>query len=225
MIHKRIFVILTLLILFSACKQKSESFSSQGQGMITYDIRYPDSNRFAAKQILFPKKMILVFKGNKAAFIVTAGMGMVQLVNLMDGSNRKYTSLLIDNLRENIGCKLTPEEIEANENAEHFEFETVNGTRQISGIECRKAIGKNGKNGNKTEVYYDPAIEFNYFNSPFKSIGHLMLEYTHTINNLTLQLSAVNVDLKTPVDSGLFEIKGKYRWVNQKEFFDYLNTF
>jgi hypothetical protein len=50
------------------------------------------------------------------------------------------------------------------------------------------------------------------------------MEYTHTINNLTMKLVATKVDLTTPVDTTFFEIHGDYQWLNQKNFYNYLSS-
>src|ERR1051326_580467 len=88
-----------LMIVLAGCRNISDHFAKTGQGMITYKVSYPDSMNFGVRYIMFPRTIVLVFKDDKAAFIATGAMGMVQLVNLLDYKNKKYTSLLIDNLR------------------------------------------------------------------------------------------------------------------------------
>ena len=81
---------------------------------------------------LFPKEITLIFKDDKATFIASAGLGMVQMVNLLDYKNKQAVSLLIDNLRENVGCKLSPEDIAVNENITRYSFDEKEETKTIS---------------------------------------------------------------------------------------------
>lgn len=215
--------ILLLLILLSGCRSITNPTAKTGEGTITYDVYYPDSMKYGIRTMFFPKTITLVFKDEKAAFIATGGMGMVQLVNLLDHKAKSYTSLLIDNLRDNYGCVLTPEEIEANESTPEYVFEPTAENKNIAGVKCRKAIVRDKSNNSSFDIYYYDQLTFYYWNSPFKNFNHLFLEYTHTINNLTMKLVATKVDLTTPVDTNLFRIRGEYKWVNEKAFYQHLN--
>jgi len=220
------FLFLGILLLVSAgCKDKPAHSGESNQGMVTYRITYPDSLSYGLKSALLPKEIVLVFKDGKGAFIASAGMGMMQMVNLLDFNKRTAVSLLIDNLRENVGCRLSPEEITENENSFLYRFEQQAETKRIAGYECRRVSVSDVSGGNHFDVYASEAIRFPYWNSPFTGQDRLMLEYTHTMQNLTMKLEATRVDLNTPVDTTLFEVKGKYRWMNQKEFLKYLSAF
>src|ERR1051325_9424239 len=218
-----IYIAAFLMVVFSGCRNISERFAKTGEGMIVYNVTYPDGKKYGMKELFFPKTITLVFKDEQAAFIATGGMGMVQLVNLLDHKTLSYTSLLIDHLRGNFACKLVPAEIIENESKPVYEFEPMNEFKTVAGIECRKAVVKDASGQSSFDVYYDSKIKFYYWNSPFKDFNHLMLEYTHTVNNLKMKLEAVKVDLTTPVDTSLFHVKGDYKRVNQKEFFAHIN--
>ena len=201
------------------CTSKKSGSAQPGEGTVVYEITYPDSTKFKAKSVFFPRTITLIFKGNKAAFIANAGLGMVQVVNLMDYDKQTYTSLLISGIGQNFACKLTPDEIKNNETAEKLDFEITKESKIIAGLNCTKAIVKNKTTNSISDLYYYDKIKFNYWNSPFKDFQYLFTEYTHTINHLTLKLKAVDIDLKTPVDEKMFEVKGQYQWVNEKEFY------
>ncbi len=212
-----------LIVCFIGCRSAGDKKAEYGEGTVVYKITYPDSMNYGMKSAFFPKEIVLIFKNEKAAFIASGGMGMIQMVNLLDHQNKKYVSLLIDQLRANFGCKLTPEEIASNENSEKLDFSETKDTKIIAGVTCNKAIAKNPDTGTQTEIYYDKNIKFSYGNSPFHAMDFLFLEYTHTINHLTMKLEATSVDLTTPVDTGLFQIRGDYIWVSQQQLFDRLN--
>jgi hypothetical protein len=219
---RKIIFSLILLIIVAGCRKHDNS--KTGQGFITYRVTYPGNEKFSAKSMLFPKEIVLVFKDKRAAFVTTGGLGMVELVNLLDHKDKKFVSLLLDHSRKNIGCALTPDEIKQNENAAQYKIEETNETKTIAGVQSRKAIVHDLTNNKSFEIYYDDKIKFWYWNSPYKDFNYLFTQYTHTINGLTMQLEATNIDLTTPVDTNIFSVKGNYEWVNQKTFFDYLST-
>ena len=213
-----------LMICALGCGSNSGKKASFGEGTIVYKVSYPDSLEYGFKAAFFPKEIVLVFKGEKAVFIASGGMGMIQLVNLLDHEKKSYVSLLIDRLRQNYGCKLSADEIKANETSSPLEIKLIDGSKVVAGVECKKAIAKDLLKGTSTEIYYDEGVRFFYGNSPFKELNYLFLEYTHTGNKLTMKLEASSVDLSTPVDTGLFSIKGDYVWVSQQQLFDHLNS-
>lgn len=220
---KFIFSVGLLAFLLVGCKTSTEQNAKPGEGTVTYAISYPDSAKFGMKAALFPRSMDLFFKNEKATFVTSAGLGTMQIVNILDHQNKKFTSLLIDAIRQNCAYSLTPEEIKENESSPVYEYEFTGGTKIIAGLECKKAIVKDITNNTSFEVYYYDKIKFYYWNSPYKDFDFLLMEYTHTINNLTMKLVAKNVDLTSPVDETFFEIHGEFNWMNQKSFYNYLN--
>jgi len=218
-----VYVFCLLIIAGAGCKSPTGPSAKTGEGMITYSVTYPDSSAYGIKAMFFPKTITLVFKDDRAAFIATGGLGMVQLVNLLDYRRKNYTSLLIDNLRGNYACTLSSEEIKQNENNPGYTIEVTNKMKTIAGIECTKAIVTDKASHSSFDIYYYDKIKFYYRNSPFKDFNNLLFEYTHTINHLTMKLVATKVDFTTPVDTTLFNVRGNYKWVNQKAFFDHLN--
>lgn len=220
---KLVFSIGLLVFLVASCKTKTGQNAKQGEGTVTYHVSYSDSAKYGLKAALFPRTMDLFFKDEKATFVTSAGMGTMQLVNLLDHKNKKFTILLIDALRQNYACTLSPDEIKKNESTPEYKFEFVDETKTIAGLICNKAIVKDLTNNTSFEVYYYDKIKFYYWNSPFKDFDFLLMEYTHTINNLTMKLVAQKVDLTTPVDSSFFQIKGEFNWLNQKKIYNYLS--
>jgi hypothetical protein len=220
---KKIFTVILAILLAPGCKNKPGNSGKPGEGTITYSVTYPEAEKNGIKTTFLPKEIILVFKDEKAVFIATGGMGMAQVVNLLDHRAKKSFSLLLNNFGKNYGCAVSKEEINANENNPHLTFDFTNETKTIAGIECKKTVVTDNSNNSMFDIYYDDGIKFSYWNSPFKDMNNLLLEYTHTINNLTMKLMATKVDLSTPVDTSLFEVKGNFNWVSQKDFFIHLS--
>jgi hypothetical protein len=221
---KRLMIWIVFPVLLSACGGQQPKSAGHDEGTVTYRVTYPDSAAYGMKAGLFPKEITLVFKGDKATFIASGGMGMIQIVNLMDAGKRQAVSLLIDQLRGNIGWRLTPEDIAANENEAHYRFESTGEAKTVAGrsgtvIRVRDTLGNA-----LFEMVEDDAVRFPYWNSPFRGIDRLLLEYTHTINGMTMQLTATKVDLETAVDTTLFGIKGEYQWTTSRNFFGHLSA-
>ena len=85
-----------LMICALGCGSNSGKKASFGEGTIVYKVSYPDSLEYGFKAAFFPKEIVLVFKGEKAVFIASGGMGMIQLVNLLDHEKKSYGKEIID---------------------------------------------------------------------------------------------------------------------------------
>jgi hypothetical protein len=213
------FYLTFFLFVFISCRPSEKA--KPGQGIITYKISYP-GEKPGIKNYLLPKEITLVFKDDKATFIASAGFGMIQIVNLMDNKSKTFSSLLIDEIRGNYACTLTTDEIKKNENSVTYSYTKTKETKMIAGLNCKKVIVKDETNGISFPAYYYDKIAFNYWNSPYKDFEFLLTEYSHTINGLTLKLEATNIDISSPIDTSLFNIKGQYTWVSSDKYFEHL---
>ena len=66
--------------------------------------------------------------------------------------------------------------IKENEINPKYEFEFVDETKTIAGLEFKKAIVNDRTHNTKFDVYYYDKIKFYYLNSPFKDFGFLLME-------------------------------------------------
>lgn len=209
-----------LCVTFSGCGDSAQS-PVNGEGMVTYKINYTSDNPYKNARML-PQETILVFKNEKASFI-TSAMGLVQVVNLLDYGNNKYSSLLINSLGENIAFTETPGDIKEQENDPEYIFEKSNEKKTIAGLECNKAIVTNVASKDTFEIYYYSKIKVYLGCSPFKNFNYLLMEYRHNKYGLPMVLQATSVDFSR-VDTTLLNISGEYKWVDKQTFFSVLQN-
>ena len=205
------------LFFFAACRQEGKV----GEGRVTYRIKYAAENPYRFKAAL-PSTTDLFFKNNKACFITSAGLGMIKLVNILDHPHAKYTSLLINNLGENLAFTYQDEEIKVLEETPELTFEETAQTKVIAGLVCNKAIVHDRTHNIVFDIYYYRKLKMNYASSPYKSFNYLLMEYPHTINGLPMQLSATAIDF-SEVDTNLFTVQGEFKWVDNMRFFTYID--
>jgi hypothetical protein len=204
-----------LAIAFSGCRTP-EHDAVNGEGVVTYKITYAADNPYNKTQML-PQETILVFKEDKASFI-TSAFGLVQVVNLLDYGNNKYSSLLINSLGENLAFTETSEDIKEQENTPQYIFKKTEEKKTIAGLECNKAIVTDASTKETFEIYYYSKIKVYLGCSPFKNFNYLLMEYKHSKYGLPMVLQATNVDF-SPVDTALLKVSGEYNWVDKQTFF------
>jgi len=219
---------LLLAIIAASCsdgvhsdKNSSRQTAANGEGMVTYKITYSENNPYKNIRIL-PRETNLVFKGAKASFI-TSAMGLIQVVNLLDYENKKYTSLLLNSVGENFAFIETPDDIKKQETNPEYKIETTSEKKTIAGLECSKAIVNDLTNNSKFDIFYYEKIKVYLGNCPYKDFNYLLMEYQDTKHGLPMHLEAVNVDF-SPVDTTLLNIQGEYNWVDRKTFINILEN-
>ena len=121
------FPFLVLVLIVVGCNYPAWQSAINGEGMITYKISSPENNPYKNIRML-PGETHLVFKGTKASFI-TSAMGLIQIVNLLDHENKKYTSLLVNSIGENYAFTDTPEDVKEQESNPEYKIETTEEKR------------------------------------------------------------------------------------------------
>ncbi len=216
---RQIFLIIILFLAFGygfvRTLSSKESKAYNGEGSIIYKITYSEDNPYKDK-LMLPHETNLFFKGTKASFITNA-MGMVQMVNLLDDKNKKFTSMMINTLGENFAFSDTPEEVKEQENSPEIKIEPTTETKMIAGLECNKAVVKDLTHNKKFDIYFYSKIRVYLGNSPYKDFNYLLMEYQDTRYGLPMILEAKKVDFN-PIDTSLLTIHGNYKWVDKSTF-------
>lgn len=208
-------ILLLITILVSCEKSNNHNNGVNGEGTVVYKINYTKENSYKDK-LLLPKETNLFFKGSNATFITTS-MGMVQMVNLLDTKNKKFTSLLLNTIGTNYAFTETPEDVKLQESNPELKFETTNEIKTIAGLECNKAIVTDVTNKKKYDVYYYKKIKVYLGDSPYKDFNYLLMDYQDTRFGVQMHLEATKVNFN-PIDTSMLTVHGDFNWVNKKTF-------
>jgi GLPGLI family protein len=190
------------------------------EGVITYNITYPDSKFTESQLKMFPKVLTVSVKGPKSRTELNTGMGNQTSINDI---NEKTVINLIDMMGQKYAIKKTSQDIEK-ENAKEPVAKVVvtNETKMIAGYSCKKAIITTEEDGEKTsyEIYFTPEIGgkgVNFDNALYKDIDGVLMEFLMKTPQFTMKFSASTVEKKT-VENKDFEIPAGYKLTTQEEF-------
>ena len=175
----------------TGCKNILKQPAVNGEGMIVYKITYPEDNPFKNKMGM-PHQTKLMFKGTKASFI-TSGMGIINVINVLDNDNKKFTSMLVNALGKNYAFIETPEDVKLQETIPQYQIETTSEKKTIAGLECNKAVVNDLTNKKKFDIYYYDKIKVYLGDSPYKDFNYLLMEYQDTRYGLPMKLEAKKV--------------------------------
>ncbi|MFH1319100.1 MAG: hypothetical protein ABII90_00390 [Bacteroidota bacterium] len=189
------------------------------EGIIVFEITYPETDAGDLMASLLPNEMILKFKNNITVGEFNAGMGIFktsliaypdrkEIAHLVKIMNKKYV-LLIDSTEINDLYSELPE----------MKIELIDETKVIAGYKCKKAIVTfKDKIKDEFSIYYTNEIDIKNPNwsSPFHEIDGVLLEYQLRKYNFEMRLTAKEVK-QSKIDSSDFDIPSDYKMITQDE--------
>ncbi len=207
-------VIAIICFTLCSCANLSNQIPTEGEGQITYSITYTGNP--GKMETFLPHETIFTFKNKNASFI-TSAMGIIQVINLLENDNKKFTTLLINGMGENFAFTDTPEDVKIQENIPQYKIEPTEETKTIAGFKCKKAIVNDLTNNKKFEIFYYEKKKVYLGNSPYKDFNYLLLDYRDTKQGLEMHLEATKVDFN-PIDTSLLSVHGNFKWVDKNAF-------
>ena len=189
------------------------------EGVITYNITYPDSKFTESQLKMFPKVLTVEVKGMKSRTELNTGMG--NQISINDCSEKTVINL-IDMMGQKFAIKKTTQDIEKEIAKEPAAKVTVTAeTKMIAGYSCKKAIVTTDNDGEKTtyEVYFTSEIGgkgANFDNPLYKDIDGVMMEFLRKTPQFTMKFAASAVEKKA-VAAKDFEIPEDYKLTTEEE--------
>jgi len=215
----KVAILCTIVTLGLVIPQFANAGGGKFEGVITYNITFPNSNLQAEQLAMFPKTMTLSIKGTKTRNESTSAMGAITEITNYD---QKFMVSLLQLQGKKLAIKKTLAEI----NQEYDKVakpvvQITNDTKDIAGYKCKKAIVTMDNNGKKTsfEIWFTNDLggrEMNFGNPVYRDIEGMMMEFSMQERNFTMKYTAVSVEKKSLPDSS-FEIPPDYKLTTQEE--------
>ncbi len=214
----KLFKFFALLFIFTSCKNGGVFDNRISEGIIEYEITYPDIDDKNPMKGILPSKMIYTFKdplfiselnvttGFRIAFISDSESKKLQQI-FKSSPVKKYTSILseqaVDSLNKNEYGIITISE--------------TNEEKKILDFNCKKVkISFDNTTKNKDyDLYYTEDIKFNIPNwsLPFHNIKGVPLEYELTRMGYRMKFTAVKF-VQGPIDMNSFKSPEDYKMVD-----------
>ncbi|MBN2348836.1 MAG: hypothetical protein JXJ22_08370 [Bacteroidales bacterium] len=200
----RYFYIVTILaVLLSGCSS-FDSDDKYENGIIEYEITYLENQIQNYPSALLPKKMKLAFTRHQSINTIEGFMGFFKLDNLTSFNGKKcITHLKV--LDKNYVYEGKRNELMCCFDAmENMKIEFTDETKLIAGLQCKKAIIKQGDE-TSFEVYYTNEIKIENPNitNPYKKIDGVLMEFELKMNNLRMHFIANKFENSKPEKSKL----------------------
>jgi hypothetical protein len=189
------------------------------EGVMVYNITYPDSKLDAQTMASMPKTMKITVKGDMSKTEMSLGMGNTSTI--FNAADETSTTLL-EMMGQKFAIKMSKEDIEKeNAKMQDYSVEQTDETKDIAGYSCKKVLITYTQDGKTTtqEAWFTEELgegAFNATNPIFKDIKGTLLEFTVNESGMTMTMTAVSVDKKKISDKE-FDIPEGYKEVTQEE--------
>jgi GLPGLI family protein len=201
------------IFLLSSC---GDDVAKGKEGVLHFELTYLDGENANPVITFLPNNMTYKFKNNKSVQRVEGWGGVFKMVGISDSKKDSVTALLkILGEKYKYQCKLGDDSF-GYAPLDGIKIEYVEGTKEIAGFACKKAIGK--YKDQEYELYYtnDIKIKNANWNTPFKGIDGVLLEYKVSMFNINTLIRATELE-RIKVDESEFDIPEGYTSVDKKK--------
>jgi GLPGLI family protein len=187
------------------------------EGTITFGLEYQDlPAEMAAMEAMLPDEMTTQIKGDKTRLEQSLGMGMSQvtITDLKKGSG----TLLMDMMGKKMAVEMSKDdlkEMDKKKGDKKPEFKYLDGTKEIAGYNCKKAMVVLEGAG-EMEIYYTEDLPAGA-NKQFEGLKGFPLEYTIDSGQFKMKMTAKSVK-KESLGADLFTIPDGYDKMTFEEF-------
>ena len=192
------------------------------EGVILYDVYYPelDSNNLMLEML--PDEMVMTFKGNKWRSDLRTGAGIVEMSVIADGENKKLHNMVklfsdryVLSLNHQGALMMT-------DVLPPFQIKALEVTDTLAGALCKHVLIDFGAaKGESYEFAYTNEIDIQHPNwcAPYHEIQGVLLDYRIENYGMNMHLVARQI-IPSPVDEVTFEVDEKYEPLTRQEFDD-----
>ena len=188
---RNLIVLVVVSIILSGCK-KAASEGIYEKGRIEYKIQYIENNHNHISSTLLPKKMKLEFNQEYSTNVIEGFMGVFRLNSVINFKHKRCSTLL-EILNKNYLFKgKRGDEMCCFEPMNKMEIAYTEETKQIAGLNCKKAIIKLPEKNEKFEVYYTNDIRLSNANisNPYSDIDGVMMDFQLNLTGLKMKFTA-----------------------------------
>lgn len=220
-----LFLIVTITL--SACKNLTTKEIEQG--VIEYDITYPNPSEVTMSMDLMPKSLTYRFNERSTCSEISAGMGALKTIVFTDYEKKSIIQTL-NLLGKKYKVEFNQAAIDSMNKAEQaIKFVRTEETKKIAGYDCYK-VKCSTKDANGAlinyEVYYTKAIKaphVNWFNL-YNEIDGMLMQYRVKRYGITMNFTAKTVS-PDGADDSVFKLEGEYKDIPAAEMDGYFKMY
>mgnify|MGYP003393109226 CR=1 FL=1 len=201
------------------------------EGVIEYDLSFPDYDPNGLMAGMLPEKTTLTFTENKQVAELSAGMGLFRTSMIADNDERKLDYQLSVLSKKLVAHLQQRDMLIFNKGSIAMTILRTEETDTIAGYPCHKAVAIfNSIDQPEIELWYTDRINMedpNWF-GPFADVPGVLMRYEVVQYGMRMRLDAVAVE-PGPIDPTKFKVRPDHRQVTpdvlNNELQELLGTF
>lgn len=216
-----------IAVYFSSCRKLTdEKYISEG--IIEFKIEYPYSEDNSLLVGLLPDKLLVNFKNDKVALVMTGGMGLFRII-MISNPETETAIQMVKILNKKFAIEYSKQDVDKlfEDQFEIKDIEFINGQDSlIGGYNCKKAIAHCTIPKRSYTIYYteDMNIKNPNWANPYKSINGMLMDYPIKMYNIEMHLTNPVV-IKEDIDDSLFFLPKDYKLITKEEMDNLLLNF
>lgn len=211
---------LFVLGLIGGCGEHSPFQKDITEGVIEYEVTYPelDSNNIMLEML--PDVMIMKFKKDKYKSELKTAAGIIEMAVLADGSTRTMYNMVKIFSDKYVLEMNEAEALEMTDVLPPFQLEFLDEWETIAEADCQKVLLDFGTAKEESYLFYytkDINLKDPNWCTPFNHINGVLLDYRVENYNMHMRLKAVRI---TPeeIDDSEFVVGEEYEQLTSEEF-------
>lgn len=207
-------------LLMNSCTEEKEFQKDVDQGIIEYEVTYPDLDSSDIMLEMLPDKMIMKFKKDKFISNMSAGAGLIEMGIMVDGSTRKMYNL-VKIFSDRYVLELSGEDVkQMTDVLPPFQLRSLDEPIKIADAECEKVLLDFGISKSESYIFYythEIAMKDPNWYTPYNEIDGVLLDYRIENYNMHMRLRATKI-IPQEIDESEFVIDERYQSLSKDEF-------
>jgi hypothetical protein len=221
-LNLRIFSWLIVALSASACGDNAAFQKHISEGVIIYDVTYPelDSNNLMLEML--PDEMVMTFKEDKYKSQLKTGAGIIEMSVIADGENKQLHNMVklfsdryVLTLNHQGALMMT-------DVLPPYQIKYLDGKDTLAGALCKRILIDFGAAKNESYVFAftdDIALKSPNWCTPYHEIEGVLLDYRVENYGMNMRLTARQI-IPQEVDDAEFVIDDRYKPLTRREFDD-----
>jgi hypothetical protein len=219
-LNPKLYILILLLISVDLLSCGNKSKNENAEGVISYQIKYLDSEKENPIIALLPRTMELKFKGLKSANELTGDMGLFAIRFIINGNDSTTTTLIrVLDKKYCFSSKITesiPGYLIGDDMVIRVDSSIVSELAGLNAFNAKASFTNLKNEKENIDLLYTTDIQLPYGNafSPYKNMPGLLLKFRVNFNGINMEFLAQGIEFKD-VEDKEFSIPLDYEVVDR----------
>jgi hypothetical protein len=211
---------ITTAFLAQSCAEEKKFTKDISQGIIEYEVTYPDLDSNDIMLEMLPDKMVMTFKNDKFKSNMSAGAGLIEMGIMTDATTRTMYNL-VKIFGDRYVLELSGDDVkQMTDVLPPFQLKNLDEEMVIAEAACEKVLLDFGISKSESYIFFytrDIKLKDPNWYTPYNEIEGVLLDYRIENYNMHMRLKATKI-IAQEIDDSEFVIDDSYETLTKEEF-------